>query len=152
MPVLGFVETALLVLDFAIKLIAIGVVPEGRHPSSGNAWLLLILFVPLVGLPLYLLLGSPYVNRRRKLIQREANKSLGEGLSHPPDVTPEAHPTPALASILRMNRSFTGLPCLTGRTSASAMITTARSRRWRPRSTGPSGTCTSRRTSCRGTR
>lgn len=114
MPVLGFVETALLVLDFAIKLIAIGVVPEGRHPSSGNAWLLLILFVPLVGLPLYLLLGSPYVNRRRKLIQREANKSLGEGLSHLPDVTPEAHPTPALASILRMNRSFTGLPCLTG--------------------------------------
>ena len=105
MPVLGFVETALLVLDFAIKLIAIGVVPEGRHPSSGNAWLLLILFVPLVGLPLYLLLGSPYVNRRRKLIQREANKSLGEGLSHLPDVTPEAHPTPALASILRMNRS-----------------------------------------------
>ena len=39
---------------------------------------------------------------------------LGEGLSHLPDVTPEAHPTPALASILRMNRSFTGLPCLTG--------------------------------------
>ena len=51
-----------LVVDYAIKLVMIGVVPGSRKPSSANAWLLLILFVPVVGLPLYLLMGSTLVS------------------------------------------------------------------------------------------
>jgi cardiolipin synthase len=40
----------LYLLDLAIKLIALGLVPEGRRPSSATAWLLLILFLPVIGL------------------------------------------------------------------------------------------------------
>ena len=30
-------------IDYAIKFVMIGIVPENRRPSSANAWLLLIL-------------------------------------------------------------------------------------------------------------
>ncbi len=45
-------------LDFAIKVIALGLVPERRRPSSGMAWLLLVFFLPGFGLLLFALLGS----------------------------------------------------------------------------------------------
>ena len=54
-----------IVIEYVVKIIAVGVVPEDRRPSSSSAWLLLILFVPIVGIPLFLMLGSPYINRRR---------------------------------------------------------------------------------------
>jgi len=41
---------ALYLLDLAITVIALGLVPEGRRPSSATAWLLLILFLPVIGL------------------------------------------------------------------------------------------------------
>ena len=44
------------VIEYIIKIGAMGVVPENRRPASSSAWLLLILFLPLVGLPMYLLL------------------------------------------------------------------------------------------------
>ena len=40
-------------LEYILKVVAIGTVPEGRRPSSSQAWLLLILFIPIVGFPLY---------------------------------------------------------------------------------------------------
>ena len=39
------------VIEYIIKIGAMGVVPENRRPASSSAWLLLILFLPLVGLP-----------------------------------------------------------------------------------------------------
>jgi len=44
-----------------INVIVLGLVPERRSPSSAMAWLLLILLVPVFGLLVYLLIGSPYV-------------------------------------------------------------------------------------------
>ena len=40
------------VIEYIIKIGAMGVVPENRRPASSSAWLLLILFLPLVGLPM----------------------------------------------------------------------------------------------------
>lgn len=65
-----------LVATLTLRIIALGVVPEGRRPSSSMSWLLLILLFPEVGFPLYLLMGSPYVKGRRKLIQDEANEVI----------------------------------------------------------------------------
>ncbi len=63
-------EIAVLVAEYLIKILAVGLVPDGRKPGSANAWLLLILFLPAVGLPLYLLMGSNYVDRRRHQRQK----------------------------------------------------------------------------------
>ena len=56
-------------IEFLVKVAAVGIVPERRQPSSSQAWLLLILVLPVVGVPLYFMLGSPYVRGRRHAIQ-----------------------------------------------------------------------------------
>ena len=108
------VAEALIVLEYVIKIAAIGFVPENRRPSSSTAWLLLILMVPVVGLPLFLLLGSPYINRRRNEIQARANRLLDDGLTQFPTVPPGAKVPPGLESLLTLNRRLTSLPCVTG--------------------------------------
>ena len=69
-------STIWLVAEYAMKIVAIGVVPENRRPSSSSAWLLLILFLPVVGFPLYWLIGSPWVTGRRQKVQQQADEII----------------------------------------------------------------------------
>ena len=110
----AFLSTAFVVIEYVIKIVAIGVVPENRRPSSSTAWLLLILFLPVVGLPLFLLLGSATINRRRHRIQGEANQLLDEGLADRPTIPAGCEPPPGIGSLLHLNRRLTSLPCVTG--------------------------------------
>ena len=106
--------TLWVVVDYSIKVVALGTVPENRRPSSSTAWLLLIFLLPLVGLPLYVFLGSPWVHGKRwqqQVTVNEATLSLTRAMH----IAPEgANPSAHLESVLRMNRSLTGLPCVTG--------------------------------------
>ena len=79
-----WVTIVLIVLDFTIKAIALGLVPERRRPSSGMAWLLLIFFLPGFGILLFLLLGSTFVNRRRRRIQAQAGMIVLQNNVYPP--------------------------------------------------------------------
>lgn len=97
-------------IDYAIKFVMIGIVPENRRPSSANAWLLLILLLPIVGLPLYLLMGSTLVSRRRHRIQRQATDLLNDVFTTTPDYPQGARISPDVASMLRLNRELTGFP------------------------------------------
>lgn len=103
-----------LILEYGIKLLAIGVVPEGRKPSSANAWLLLILFLPIVGLPLYLMMSSNFVSRRRHRIQQEANVMVGDAQRDIPDHPVDMDPDPEIESMLRLNRTLTTFPATVG--------------------------------------
>ncbi|QPL05226.1 MULTISPECIES: phospholipase D-like domain-containing protein [Actinomyces] len=109
-----FLTTIWVVLEYSIKIAALGTVPENRRPSSSTAWLLLIFLLPVVGLPLYIFLGSPWIHGRR----REQQVSVTEGALRMaaglPDAPAGARPSPHLASVLRMNRRLTALPCVTG--------------------------------------
>lgn len=107
-------QTIGLVIDYSIKIIAIGFVPEGRRPSSSNAWLLTILLLPVVGLPLFLLMGSPYINRRRHRIQKEANAMVENVLEDVPNYPGDATVDREVASLIRQNRFLTGTPAVTG--------------------------------------
>lgn len=49
--------TWLLALDWAIRLAALLWIPARTTPGAARSWLLLVGFVPVVGLPLYLLFG-----------------------------------------------------------------------------------------------
>lgn len=109
-----FVALGLLVVEYAIKIVAIGVVPENRRPSSSTAWLLLILFLPWVGVPLFLLIGSPYVHSRRAEIQARANKLLAVGTASVP-TTPASVTLPQdLQGVVKLGRALTSLPMVTG--------------------------------------
>ncbi len=107
-------SVAWLIIEYAAKIVAIGVVPEGRRPSSSSAWLLLILFLPIVGIPLFLLLGSPYINRRRQRIQAQANELMHEGADELPDLPPSLSAPPEFVSIVRLGRELTALPMVAG--------------------------------------
>ncbi|WP_127842935.1 phospholipase D-like domain-containing protein [Actinomyces wuliandei] len=102
------------VVEYLIKLVALGVVPENRRPSSSTAWLLLIFLLPVVGFPLYLLIGSPWVRGKRLGQQNAVNEVALRYTSSAPDVPAGALPSSAVAGVLRMNRELTGLPCVTG--------------------------------------
>ena len=109
-----FLATSWVVVEYAIKIAALGTVPENRRPSSSTAWLLLIFLLPVVGFPLYFFLGSPWVHGRRlqqQVIATEAAQKMMQGL---PTVPAGARPSTHLDSVLRMNRRLTGLPCVTG--------------------------------------
>ncbi|UZD63031.1 cardiolipin synthase [Brevibacterium sp. JSBI002] len=106
--------TTWIVIEYIVKIIAVGVVPENRRPSSSSAWLLLILFVPIVGIPAFLLLGSPYIDQRRARIQAEANELMHEGADDLPDVPPSLVAEPEFVSVAQLGRALTALPMVTG--------------------------------------
>lgn len=110
----GIASTTLLVVEYLLKIIALGTIPENRKPSSSQAWLLLILMLPVVGFPLYWLIGSPYVRGRRQRIQVEATQAITAHAEGVPELPYSAEPSPGLRSVLTMNRRLTGLPCVTG--------------------------------------
>ena len=110
----AWVTTIFVIVEYLMKIIAIGVVPENRRPSSSSAWLLLILFLPVVGFPLYWLIGSPWVRGRRQQVQQQSDEVIKQHTLGLPVVPEGAHTSPALERILYMNRDLTGLPCMTG--------------------------------------
>ncbi len=108
-------EMILPVLDYGIKIAAIGLVPEGRRPSSSTAWLLIILLVPIVGLPLFLLMGSPYIDRRRHRIQQEASDQIDDIHENIPDYPEGMTLDSSVETFVHLNRQLTQMPAVTGR-------------------------------------
>ena len=89
-PVLA---TTWVVIEYLIKIAALGTVPENRRPSSSTAWLLLIFLLPLVGLPLYLLIGSPWVHGTRRRQQHTVNEITLDYTRSMPDLPKGARPS-----------------------------------------------------------
>jgi cardiolipin synthase len=104
----------LYLVELTIKIVALGTVPSNRRPSSSIAWLLLIVVTPILGVVLFLLIGSPFVRGRRAKIQAEANKVITERTVEIPDVPPESDIPVGVDSLIRMNRRLSFLPCVTG--------------------------------------
>lgn len=106
--------SALLLTEYAIKILALGMVPENRQPGSSQAWLLAILFIPVVGVPLFLLFGNPYITGRRHVIQAQANQLYEDALKGRPTVPVGVRVSPGVQTILEMNRRLTEIPCMSG--------------------------------------
>jgi cardiolipin synthase len=106
--------TALLigVLVFLINLVALGLVPERRRPSSAMAWLLLIFFLPGVGLLLFLLIGSPYVPRKRREEQRLAGELIRGGLVGVPALPASPERPDWLDPVMVLNRQLAWMPAV----------------------------------------
>ncbi len=58
-------------VEWTIRLAALFIVPLRRPPTAATAWLLLLFFLPIVGLVMYLLVGRPRISRDRaeKIVQ-----------------------------------------------------------------------------------
>ena len=62
----------LLAVNTAVGLVALGIVPHGRRPAAGWAWLVVIVAFPLWGILAYLLLGRAKLPAERTRRQRAA--------------------------------------------------------------------------------
>ena len=58
---------ALLVIDFALRIVAIIIIPRNRRPTSATAWLLAIYFIPFLGWVFFLLIGTFKLPKQRRL-------------------------------------------------------------------------------------
>ncbi|MEB4614415.1 cardiolipin synthase [Leucobacter sp. M11] len=75
-PLIGAIT--LLVVDMAIRIVALFVVPRNRKPTAGMAWLLAIFLVPTAGILLFLVIGSRRLPRKRVRKQNEINRLIAE--------------------------------------------------------------------------
>src|SRR5690625_1291984 len=60
----------------ALRIVGIIVVPRNRRPGSALAWLLAIMVFPIIGFPLYLLLGKAELLRKRRAKQAVVNRLM----------------------------------------------------------------------------
>lgn len=114
----GWVLTALalvvVVLGIGLRIVALGVIPGNRKPSTGMAWLLLILLVPIIGFAVFLLFGRTALERRRHERQQQANTAIRARTSAL--VAPDAvlDHSPYLRSVVDLNRRLGSLPLSVG--------------------------------------
>ena len=69
--------------EWVIRIGALVYVPQRRAPSAARAWLLLIFFLPYVGLVLYALVGRAFLPRRRATMQAQVYAAVSEVLRRP---------------------------------------------------------------------
>jgi cardiolipin synthase A/B len=104
----------LLLIDFAVRIAAIIVVPRNRRPTAGMAWLLAIFFIPFLGIVFFLLIGSPKLPKHRREKQAEIDAFIREstiGIEHVSDQDdwPEW-----FDGIVSLNRNIGAMPLVGG--------------------------------------
>jgi cardiolipin synthase A/B len=110
----AWVGIALYLLDLTIKVIALGVIPKNRRPSSGMAWLLLIMIIPFIGFLIFLVLGRTKLERRRFEQQAEVNAIVAERTADVPTLE-SGFPGPTyVESVATLNRNLGAQPATPG--------------------------------------
>src|SRR3954451_16353860 len=111
----GLAATAVLI-DLAIRLIALVVVPRNRLPTAAMAWLLAIFFIPVVGVLLFLLIGSPKLPKDRRAKQDQMNGIIAGTYVDAPSRAASGTPQ-CLDPMVSLNENMTGLPLIGGNTA-----------------------------------
>lgn len=108
-------------IDVVLRLISLVVVPRNRRPGSALAWLLAIMVLPIVGFPLFLLLGRSQLPKRRLAKQKAVNRLLRVRAHEIPDSELDEDAPSWLQSAVQLNRELGAFP-LTGNNSAELEI------------------------------
>jgi cardiolipin synthase A/B len=111
----GALPTAALVaIEVVLLVVALAVAPPNRRPSSALAWIILIVVLPLIGLALFALIGSPKLPKGRQDKQRTMNERIEERTRSVEHVTDTHGAPPWLAPIARLNREMGAMPLIDG--------------------------------------
>ncbi len=108
-----------IILFWIVCLILLFIIPRNRKPSSATAWLLLMYVVPVLGIILFFLIGSPKLSKRRRAMQSTMNdtitKAVGAAQSQEefdsllqPPIPPRYEP------FVKLNTNLGGLPAFAG--------------------------------------
>ncbi|MDN5687800.1 MAG: cardiolipin synthase [Brachybacterium sp.] len=110
-----------LVIDVILRILGLVLVPRNRRPGSALAWLLAIMVLPIVGFPLYLLLGKAQLPRKRREKQKVINRLMHVRAHDIPDSELDADAPSWLQSAVNLNRELGAFP-LTGNNAVDLEI------------------------------
>ena len=105
---------ALSIVDLIIRVLALGIIPGNRRPTTAMAWLLGIFFVPALGLILFLLFGNFKLSRKRRAQQDAVNKRVRAGTSQLAAVESDYDGPEWVASAAELNKTLGSLPMVDG--------------------------------------
>lgn len=103
----------LVAVDVVVVAAAAIYISANRRPSSAIAWILVLIFLPVVGIGWYLLVGAQKLPQRRRHQQQQVSAAALERTDHDAIVDGSPHWPPWLASIVLMNRRLGSLPMVT---------------------------------------
>ncbi|SDL14932.1 cardiolipin synthase [Arthrobacter sp. ov407] len=104
----------LTLLDFAIRVLALGIIPGNRRPTTAMAWLLCIFIVPTLGLLLFVLFGNFRLSRRRRAQQDAVNTRIRAGTSELEEMESRYDGPEWVASAAELNKTLGSLPMVDG--------------------------------------
>jgi cardiolipin synthase A/B len=104
------------VMSLLIKVLALGFVPRDRKPSTGIAWLMLVLLSTWLGLIAFALFGRTSVGSKRLLQQEAVNREIATRTADLPDLPAGLVGPPYLATSVHLNRALGSLPMTGGNT------------------------------------
>src|SRR5882672_9938110 len=64
--------------EWAIRLVMLVYVPQKRSAAAARGWLLFIFLLPWPGLIVYTMIGRPYLQRRRVVLQAKISQLIRE--------------------------------------------------------------------------
>ena len=99
-----------LVIDIAIRVTAIIVIPRNRRPMSAMAWLLAVFFIPYIGVVLFLVIGNPRLPRARRRKQDQINEYIAETSDQLHFGTLRPNAPDWFRSVVTMNQHLGALP------------------------------------------
>lgn len=116
---IGTIGSAWFVVDWVIRLGALLVVPRNRKPTAGMAWLLFIFLLPVLGMLLFVLLGSPKLPKSRRDAQDAIDKTIKKRMN---DLRKnggnksliDAQAPAKYAQLAKLSESLSGLPVFGG--------------------------------------
>jgi len=98
------------VIDIAIRITAIIVIPRNRRPTSAMAWLLAVFFIPYLGVILFLVIGNPRLPRARRRKQDQINDYIAETSDQLHFGTLRPNAPEWFKPLVTMNQSLGALP------------------------------------------
>src|SRR3954454_4691198 len=110
----AIVAAALTILNVLICLAALSVVPGNRKPSTGMAWLILVLAVPFLGLIAFFFFGTTRVDRHRHEKQRRVNDEIHTRTTAMAALTESTPGLAYVSSVVKLNRNLGALPGVAG--------------------------------------
>jgi len=102
------------VVDLAIKIAALIIIPRDRKPTAAMAWLLAIFFIPYLGILFFLVLGSAKLPKKRRAKQVKINEMIAASLPDIDLVSDRSKWEPWFENITDMNQSLGAVPIVGG--------------------------------------
>lgn len=96
----------------ALRLAALGVLPENRRPASGTAWALAIVLNPTVGFIVWLFLGRTTLGKVRDERQAQADDGIRKVAARQPELALPADSPAYLASAVHLSQELGGFPAV----------------------------------------